>query len=95
MNLFLGLLEDGQQHIPFQTFDHQKLAAEVVQAELALISQAKAAGGNVFFSLNSGSLNLPGLFTGKAGVALALLKAATGEQWMPQVLNAVVLQWTS
>jgi len=71
------------------------LAAEVVQAESALISQAKTAGGYVFFSMDSGSLNLPGLYTGKAGVALALLEAATGEQWIPQVLSSGLLRWPS
>jgi hypothetical protein len=71
------------------------LAAEVAQAESALMSEAKAEGGYVYFSLDSGSLNLPGLYTGKAGVALALLEAATGEQWIPQVLSAGLLQWPS
>ena len=68
------------------------LAAEVAQAESALITQARAAGGYVFFSVNSGSLNLPGLYTGKAGVALALLEAASGQDWLPQVLSAGLLQ---
>ncbi len=68
------------------------LAAEVGQVESALICQAKAAGGYVFFSVDSGSLNLPGLYTGKAGVALALLEASTGQQWLPQVLSAGLLQ---
>ena len=71
------------------------LAAEVVQAESALITQAKAAGGYMSFSVDTGSLNLPGLYTGKAGVALALLEAATGEQWIPQVLSAGLLSWPS
>jgi len=71
------------------------LAAEVAQAESALICQAKAAGGYGFFSVDSGSLNLPGLYTGKAGVALALLEAATGQHWIPQVLSAGLLPWPS
>ena len=71
------------------------LAAEVVEAESALITQAKAAGGYGFFSVDTGSLNLPGLYTGKAGVALALLEAANGQQWMPQVLSAGLLPWPS
>jgi lantibiotic modifying enzyme len=71
------------------------VAAEVVQAELALITQAKAADGYVYFSVDSESLNLPGLYTGKAGVALALLEAATGEQWIPQVLSAGLLHLPS
>jgi len=71
------------------------LAAEVAQAESALICQAKAAEGYVFFSVDSGSVTIPGIYTGKAGVALALLEAATGQQWMPQVLSAGLLQWSS
>ena len=71
------------------------LAAEVVEAEAALITQARAAGGFVYFSVDTGSLNLPGLYIGKAGVALALLEVATGQQWMPQVLSAGLLQWSS
>jgi type 2 lantibiotic biosynthesis protein LanM len=68
------------------------LEAEVARAESALITQAMAAGGFVMFSTDTGSLNLPGLFTGKAGIALALLEAATGQQWMPGVLSAGLLQ---
>jgi type 2 lantibiotic biosynthesis protein LanM len=71
------------------------LAAEVARAESALISQAKATGEYVFFSVDTGSLNLPGLYTGKAGVALALLESATGQEWLPQVLSAGLLQLPS
>jgi hypothetical protein len=56
-----------------------------------VVSQAQAAGGYTFFSVDSGSLNLPGLLTGKAGVALALLEAAEGQRWLPQVLSAGLL----
>jgi hypothetical protein len=38
--------------------------------------------------VDNGSLNLPGLLTGKAGVALALLEAADGMRWLPAVLSA-------
>jgi hypothetical protein len=44
-----------------------------------------------FFSVDSGSLNLPGLFTGKAGVALALQEAADGLRWLGPVLSAGLL----
>ena len=71
------------------------LTAEVIEAEAVLITQANAAGGFVYFSVDTGSLNLPGFYTGKAGVALALIEAATGQQWMPQVLSAGLLQWSS
>jgi len=69
------------------------LAPEVTQAESALIYQAKAAGGYEFFPVETGSVNLPGLFTGKAGVALAVLEAATGQKWLPHVLSAGLLEW--
>jgi type 2 lantibiotic biosynthesis protein LanM len=68
------------------------LAVEVALTESALISQAKAGEGYIFISVGSGSVSLPGLFNGKAGVALALLEAATGQLWMPQVLSAGLLQ---
>jgi lantibiotic modifying enzyme len=67
------------------------LAAEVTQAESALICQAKAAGGYNFLSVDSGSVTIPGLYSGKAGVALALLEAANGKQWIPQVLSVGLL----
>jgi type 2 lantibiotic biosynthesis protein LanM len=71
------------------------LADEVIEAEAALITQARAAGGFVYLPVDTGSVNLPGLYTGKAGVALALIEAATGEQWIPQVLSAGLLPWPS
>jgi hypothetical protein len=57
-----------------------------------VIQQAKAAGGYSFFSVDTGSLTLPGLFTGQAGVALALLEAAEGQHWMPIVLSGGLLR---
>ena len=65
---------------------------QVARAESAVIQQAKAAGGYSFFSVDTGSLTLPGLFTGQAGVALALLEAAVGQQWMPIVLSGGLLR---
>ncbi len=56
-----------------------------------MIRRAQANGGYTFFSVDSGTLNLPGLFTGKAGVALALLEASSGQRWMPQVLSGGLL----
>lgn len=67
------------------------LAAPVAAAESALIRRARANGSYTFVSVDTGSLNLPGLFTGKAGVALALLEAAEGLSWMPSVLSAGLL----
>lgn len=60
----------------------------VVQAESATVFQARKQGGYTLFSIETGSLNLPGLFTGKAGVALALAEAATGMQLLPSILTA-------
>jgi len=71
----------------------QELAAPVASAESALIHQARASGGYTYFSVENGSLNLPGLYTGKAGVALALLEAVDGQRWLPVVLSAGLLDW--
>ena len=68
-----------------------ELSPRVAAAESKVISNAITNGGYTFFSVDSGSLNLPGLFTGKAGVALALLEAATGQQTMPAVLSTGLL----
>jgi type 2 lantibiotic biosynthesis protein LanM len=68
-----------------------ELDPAVRASEARVVSQAQAAGGYTFFSVDSGSLNLPGLLTGKAGVALALLEAAEGQRWLPQVLSAGLL----
>ena len=65
---------------------------QVARAESAVIQQAKAAGGYSFFSVDTGSLTLPGLFTGQAGVALTLLEAAEGQHWMPIVLSGGLLR---
>ena len=69
----------------------QEVAGPVAAAESAVIRRAQARGGYSFFAVDTGSLNLPGLYTGKAGVALALLEAADGLQWLPAVLSAGLL----
>ena len=68
-----------------------ELSAGLMEAESAVVREAQASGGYTFFSVDTGSLNLPGLFTGKAGVALALLEAADGLQVLPAVLSAGLL----
>lgn len=65
---------------------------QVARAESAVIHQAKGAGGYSFFGVDTGNLTLPGLFTGKSGVALALLEAAVGQLWMPRVLSGGLLR---
>ena len=69
----------------------QVLAAPVAAAESALIHQAQASDGYTYLSVDNGSVNLPGLYTGKAGVALALLEAGDGQRWLPAVLSAGLL----
>jgi type 2 lantibiotic biosynthesis protein LanM len=69
-----------------------KLDPWVIAAESHLIREAQASGGYTFFNVDNGSLNLPGLFEGKAGVGLALLEASTGQCWMPQVLSGGLLK---
>lgn len=63
----------------------------VLAAEANTMSHAKSSGGYTFFSVDTGSLNLPGLLTGKAGAALALLEAAETQHSMAQVLSAGLL----
>ena len=65
--------------------------AAVPEAEARVVSQAKTDGSYKFFSVENGSLNLPGLLTGKAGVAFALIEATDDQHWMPQVLSAGLL----
>ncbi len=67
------------------------LAPQVTTAERILIQGAQADGVYKFFSVDSGSLNLPGLFTGKAGIALALQEAADGMRWLGPILSAGLL----
>jgi type 2 lantibiotic biosynthesis protein LanM len=68
-----------------------ELAPQILAAEASVISQAIRNGGYAFFSVDTGSINLPGLLTGKAGVALALLEAADGLHWLPPLLTAGLL----
>jgi lantibiotic modifying enzyme len=67
------------------------LAPQVPAAERMLVHAAQESGDYGFFSVDSGSLNLPGLFTGKAGVALALQEAADELRWLGPVLSAGLL----
>jgi type 2 lantibiotic biosynthesis protein LanM len=45
-----------------------------------------------YFNLNSESLSLPGLFTGKAGTALALIEAYDSKGWIDSVLSAGLIK---
>ena len=66
------------------------LAPQVPAVEARLIRQGNS-NGYTFFSVDAGTLNLPGLLTGQAGAALALLEAADGLRWLPSVLSAGLL----
>lgn len=66
------------------------LPAVVHQSEMALIAQAQSSG-RYRFSVDSECLNLPGLFTGHAGLALAFAEVADGFRWLPSVLTAGLL----
>jgi type 2 lantibiotic biosynthesis protein LanM len=72
----------------------QPLLPQVQNAESTLITRARAVGGYTLYSTDSGWINLPGLFTGKAGVALALIESLPGPHWMPAVLSAGLVDIT-
>lgn len=65
--------------------------SQVTKAERSLIQSAQAGSDYNFFGVDTGSLNLPGLFTGKAGIALALQEAADGMRWLGTILSAGLL----
>jgi type 2 lantibiotic biosynthesis protein LanM len=69
----------------------QPLPELVAQAEGRVIEAAQARGEYSFFSVENGSINLPGLFTGKAGVALVMQEVADGLQWLGPVLSTGLL----
>ncbi len=69
----------------------QELAGPVAAAESAVMRHAQTRGVYNSFAVDTASLNLPGLYTGKAGVALALLEAADGLHWLPAVLSGGLL----
>ena len=71
---------------------NHKRVHRIWREEGLVIDEARASGGYTFFNIDNGSLNLPGLLTGKAGVALALLEKTDGQFWMPQVLSAGLLE---
>jgi type 2 lantibiotic biosynthesis protein LanM len=68
------------------------LHPQVPSSETLLMNQARRSGSYRFFSVDTGSLSLPGLLTGKAGVALALLEAGDGQRWLSPVLSAGLLE---
>jgi type 2 lantibiotic biosynthesis protein LanM len=61
---------------------------QVLRAESKVINRAQATQAYTFFAVDNGTLNLPGLLTGKAGVGLALLEAANRPRWLAQALTA-------
>jgi type 2 lantibiotic biosynthesis protein LanM len=69
----------------------QPLPEQVAQAEYCAMQRAEASGGYKFFSIENGSINLPGLFTGKAGVAFAMQEIANGPKWMGPVMSCALV----
>lgn len=53
-----------------------------------IVESRRKRGYYPYFNLKSDSLSLPGLFTGKAGTALALIEAYDAKGWMDSVLSA-------
>lgn len=67
------------------------LSWQVSRTEQAVIQRAQASGVYSTFSADSGSLRMPGLFGGGAGIAMALLEACQGQRWLPTVLTTGLL----
>jgi type 2 lantibiotic biosynthesis protein LanM len=65
-----------------------ELDPRVNDAERQVVRRALATGAYTFTSVDAGSLDLPSLFTGKAGVAFSLLEAVAGQRWMSHILSA-------
>jgi type 2 lantibiotic biosynthesis protein LanM len=53
-----------------------------------IVESKRKRGYYPYFNLKSDSLSLPGLFTGKAGTALALIEAYDAKGWIDTVLSA-------
>ena len=68
-----------------------ELDSLVMQAEHSIIRQKQLTGNYNFFDFKSDTLDLPGLFTGKAGTALSLLQAYNCRGWLPALLSAGLL----
>ena len=63
----------------------------VPDIEIDFIREAHLSGAYTYYSVSNGSISLPGLFPGKAGVALALLESAQGLCCLPAVLSGGLL----
>ena len=66
--------------------------SKVSDLESKTMIKAREFGQYKLFSIDSGSLKLPGLFTGTAGIALALLEIYDGLSWLPSLLSAGLLE---
>jgi lantibiotic modifying enzyme len=67
------------------------LSPEVSRAEQAVVQRARTSGAYTVFSTDTGSVPMPGFFSGMAGIAMALLEAGQGRGWLPTVLSAGLL----
>jgi type 2 lantibiotic biosynthesis protein LanM len=70
---------------------NQPLPELVAHAERKVIDAAKARAEYSSFSVEHSSINLPGLFTGKAGVTLVMQEVAYGLKWLGPVLSTGLL----
>lgn len=62
------------------------------RSDAQLVRSARRHGHYNLFALDTGSINLPGLFTGLAGVALTLEEGESGVRWLPALLSAGLLK---
>jgi hypothetical protein len=63
----------------------------IFSVEAEAIQGARTGRDYNFFPVDRGSLSLPGLFTGRAGVLLALQEASTGMRWLGPIMSAGLL----
>lgn len=63
----------------------------IFSVEAQAIQSARSGIDYTFFPVDRGSLSLPGLFTGRAGVVLALQEASTGMRWLGPIMSAGLL----
>ena len=68
------------------------LSPLIQAAEANLISLAREQNGYPFGDSLFRIIDMPGLLTGNAGIALALLEAAEGSDWLPFVLSSALLE---
>lgn len=63
----------------------------VWESEARLLSSSIVNGKYTYLSVDDASINLPGLFTGKAGVAIGMNEIHNGSKWMKYILSVGLL----